>query len=74
MKWFLSLLFACALSTVARAQDSPFRKELTRADLSGTNMEVITSINEIPPGQSSRCTSSRRGSVLRARARDDRIA
>jgi uncharacterized cupin superfamily protein len=49
----LGMLFALALSISTHAQDSPYRKELKRADLTGTNMEVITSINEIPPGQAS---------------------
>jgi uncharacterized cupin superfamily protein len=49
----VGLLFALLLSVSASAQDSPFRKELKRADLTGTNMEVITSISEIKPGDSS---------------------
>jgi len=53
MKWFLGVLFAGVLMSAAHAQDSPYRKELKRADLTGTNMEVITSINEIKPGDSS---------------------
>jgi uncharacterized cupin superfamily protein len=53
MKWILGLIFSVALGSVGYCQDSPYRKELKRADLSGTNMVVITSINEIPPGQSS---------------------
>ncbi len=53
MKWILGLIFSVALVSVGYCQDSPYRKELKRADLSGTNMVVITSINEIPPGQSS---------------------
>jgi quercetin dioxygenase-like cupin family protein len=44
---------ALAFATVAQAQDSPFRKEIKRADLTGTNMEIIESIVEIPPGQAS---------------------
>ena len=39
MRTFLSLLFALALTSAANAQDSPYRKELKRADLTGTNME-----------------------------------
>jgi mannose-6-phosphate isomerase-like protein (cupin superfamily) len=50
MKWFLSLLFACALFSAAHSQDSPYRKELKRSDLTGTNMEVITSLQEMKPG------------------------
>jgi uncharacterized cupin superfamily protein len=47
------MLFALVLSISSHAQDSPYRKELKRADLTGTNMEVITSINEVLPGQAS---------------------
>lgn len=50
MKIFLSLLFACVLASTAHSQDSPYRKELKRADLTGTNMEIITSIQEMKPG------------------------
>lgn len=53
MRILLGMLFASVLSISSHAQDSPYRKELKRADLTGTNMEVITSINEIPPGQAS---------------------
>lgn len=53
MRWMFGVLLASAFLFVAHAQDSPYRKELTRTDLTGTNMEVVTSINEIPPGQSS---------------------
>jgi hypothetical protein len=41
------------LVTAASAQDSRFRKELKRGDLTGTNMEVITSISELKPGETS---------------------
>ena len=44
---------AIGFATLAQTQDSPFRKEIKRADLTGTNMEVIESIVEIPPGQAS---------------------
>ena len=53
MKFLLGILFASAFTFAANAQDSPFRKELKRADLSGTSMEVITSISEIKPGDTS---------------------
>jgi mannose-6-phosphate isomerase-like protein (cupin superfamily) len=53
MRIFFGLLLAMVLASAANAQDSPFRKELKRADLTGTNMEVITSISEIKPGESS---------------------
>jgi uncharacterized cupin superfamily protein len=53
MRLLIGLLFVFFLSVSANAQDSPFRKELKRADLSGTNMEVVTSISEIKPGETS---------------------
>jgi mannose-6-phosphate isomerase-like protein (cupin superfamily) len=55
MKYFLSLLFACVLTAAAHSQeqDNPYRKELKRSDLTGTNMEVITSIQEMKPGDAS---------------------
>jgi uncharacterized cupin superfamily protein len=54
MKWTLGILLVFGLvCSAAHAQDSPYRKELKRADLTGTNMEVITSINEIKPGEAS---------------------
>jgi uncharacterized cupin superfamily protein len=49
----LGLALASLPLTSASAQDSPFRKELKRADLTGTNMEVITSISEVKPGDTS---------------------
>jgi quercetin dioxygenase-like cupin family protein len=51
MKWILGLVVAIALVSVGHSQDSPYRKELKRANLSGTNMVVVTSISEIQPGQ-----------------------
>ncbi len=52
-----ALLFALGLATGLTAQtltDSPQRKEQKRTDLTGTpNMEVIASIVEIKPGESS---------------------
>lgn len=54
MKFLLGILFASLFTFAASAQDSPFRKELKRADLTGTNMEVITSISEIKPGDISK--------------------
>lgn len=53
MRLLLGILFASVFMLAANAQDLPFRKELKRADLSGTNMEVITSISEIKPGDTS---------------------
>ena len=53
MRWFLGILLAFSLVSASHSQNSPYRKELKRADLTGTNMEVITSINEIKPGEAS---------------------
>ena len=53
MRWLFGVLLAFTLVSTAHSQDSPFRKELKRADLTGTSMEVITSINEIKPGEAS---------------------
>jgi uncharacterized cupin superfamily protein len=53
MRFFFGVVLAFMLSFAANAQDSPYRKELKRADLTGTNMEVITSINEVKPGETS---------------------
>ena len=53
MKFLIGILFASLFTFAANAQDSPFRKELKRADLTGTNMEVVTSIAEIKPGETS---------------------
>jgi mannose-6-phosphate isomerase-like protein (cupin superfamily) len=50
---FLGMLLATVLASAANAQDSPYRKELNRSDLAGTNMEVITSISEIKPSEAS---------------------
>jgi mannose-6-phosphate isomerase-like protein (cupin superfamily) len=51
MRILLGMLLTSVLSVPTHAQDSPFRKELKRADLTGTNMEVIVSINEVKPGE-----------------------
>ncbi|WP_338694671.1 cupin domain-containing protein [Bradyrhizobium sp. 26S5] len=50
MKAIIGIALAAMLVTSASAQDSPFRKELKRGDLTGTNMEVVTSISEFKPG------------------------
>lgn len=50
MRAILGLLVALCMISAAHSQDSPYRKELKRADLTGTNMEIITSISEIKPG------------------------
>lgn len=53
MKFIVAAVFAAMLVSAASAQDSPFRKELKRGDLTGTNMEIITSVSEIKPGETS---------------------
>lgn len=53
MKMVLGLALASMLMTAANAQDSPFRKELKRGDLTGTNMEIVTSVSELKPGETS---------------------
>ena len=53
MRFLIGILFASLFTFTANAQDLPFRKELKRADLTGTNMEVVTSISEIKPGETS---------------------
>ena len=50
MKYFLGLLFACVLASTAHPQDNTYRIELKRADLTGTNMEFITSLQVMKPG------------------------
>lgn len=47
MKIVFGIALASMLATAANAQDSPFRKELKRGDLTG----VITSISELKPGE-----------------------
>jgi mannose-6-phosphate isomerase-like protein (cupin superfamily) len=49
MRFFLSLLFAFIMASTAHSQDNPYRKELKRSDLTGTNMEIITSIQAMKP-------------------------
>jgi len=51
MKVTFGIALDSMLVTTATAQDSPFRKELKRGDLTGTSMEVITSITELKPGE-----------------------
>ncbi|TFW56006.1 cupin domain-containing protein [Bradyrhizobium sp. MOS001] len=48
MKVVLGIALTAMLATAAK--DSTFRKELKRGDLTGTNMEIITSISELKPG------------------------
>src|SRR6516162_7000703 len=49
-KWLAVLVAAAALAGLAQAQDSPNRKEMKRADLTGLQMEVILSTAEYKPG------------------------
>jgi uncharacterized cupin superfamily protein len=49
----LGVVSAAALVTAAYAQEPASRKELKRADLTGTNMEVVLSSIELKPGESS---------------------
>lgn len=51
MKVIVIAALASMSIATASAQDSPFRKELKRGDLTGTNMEIITSMSEIRPGE-----------------------
>jgi quercetin dioxygenase-like cupin family protein len=50
-KWIVSAVAVAAIVCQAQAQESPNRKELKRADLTGTNMEVIISVTEYQPGE-----------------------
>jgi quercetin dioxygenase-like cupin family protein len=50
-KWIAVAISACALIYVAHAQEPAGRQELKRADLTGTNMEVIISVSETRPGE-----------------------
>jgi quercetin dioxygenase-like cupin family protein len=51
MKLCLGICFALTTVSAAHSQDSPYRKELARSDLGGSNMEVVTSIVELKPGE-----------------------
>jgi len=46
----LAAIFFVSMATAALAQTN--RTELKRADLTGTNMEVIIAVLEVPPGSS----------------------
>jgi quercetin dioxygenase-like cupin family protein len=50
-RWIVAAAAAVAFAGVAYAQDSASRKEIKRADLGGTSMEVILSISEFKPGE-----------------------
>jgi quercetin dioxygenase-like cupin family protein len=52
--WIVAAIAAVAFAGIAQAQDSldpKSRQELKRADLTGTNMEVIISVIENQPGE-----------------------
>src|SRR5580704_2818621 len=49
-RWLAVFVAAAAFTGLAQAQDSPNRKEMKRADLSGTKMEVILSTADYKPG------------------------
>jgi quercetin dioxygenase-like cupin family protein len=51
VRWIAGLALAAALIGGAEAQTYPARQELSRADLTGTDMEIITSTSEIKPGE-----------------------
>ena len=51
INWILGVALATALAFSAQAQTYPARQELSRANLTGTDMEVITSTSEIKPGE-----------------------
>ena len=74
-KWLAVLVATAAFASFAQAQNSPNRKEMKRADLTGTKMEVILSTAEYKPGEVDPAPyPSRRRSFLRARRRDRRGA
>ena len=50
-KWIVAAVVAVAFVSLSHAQDLPNRKEMKRADLTGTNMEVILSTAEYKPGE-----------------------
>jgi quercetin dioxygenase-like cupin family protein len=50
-KWLAVFVAAAAFGCLAQAQDSPSRKEMKRSDLTGTNMAVVLSTSEFPPGE-----------------------
>ena len=50
-KWVAVVVAARAFVCLAHAQDSANRKEMKRADLTGTKMEVILSTAEYKPGE-----------------------
>jgi len=50
-RWIAGVALVAVLISGAQAQTYPTRQELNRADLSGTDMEIIISTSEIKPGE-----------------------
>jgi quercetin dioxygenase-like cupin family protein len=50
-KWLAVFVAVAAFTTFAQAQEPPNRKEIKRADLTGTKMEVVLSTAEYKPGE-----------------------
>ena len=50
-KWLAVVVAVAACTSLAQADDSPNRKEMKRADLTGTKMEVVLSTAEYKPGE-----------------------
>jgi|ERR1700744_4506743 quercetin dioxygenase-like cupin family protein len=50
-KWLAVFVAVAAFASVAQAQEPQNRKEMKRADLSGTKMEVVLSTAEYKPGE-----------------------
>jgi quercetin dioxygenase-like cupin family protein len=47
----VTVISAAALVSTAHSQEPQSRKELKRAELTGTNMEVVESVIEVKPGE-----------------------
>src|ERR1700749_4144574 len=50
-KWLAVFVAVAAFTSFAHAQEPPNRKEMKRADLTGTKMEVVLSTAEYKPGE-----------------------
>jgi quercetin dioxygenase-like cupin family protein len=50
-KSIAAIIITVALTGIAHAQSPADRKELKRADLTGTNMEMVFSVSETKPGE-----------------------
>jgi quercetin dioxygenase-like cupin family protein len=50
-KWLAAFVAVAAFATLAQAQEPTNRKEMKRADLTGTKMEVVLSTAEYKPGE-----------------------